>query len=98
MRDDFDAAARGPVTLCIRPHEVSFADAADDGAAGYRENGTNRLAGTVLRQTYLGDARDYLIDLGGTQLRMAAPPSVDRAVGSTVRLDVPVEACRIVPD
>jgi len=100
VHDDFDAATRGPVTLCIRPHEIGFAAErpGENGDVGYRENGTNRLAGTVLRQTYLGDARDYLIDLGGSHIRVAAPPSVERNVGSTVHLDVPVEACRIVPD
>jgi iron(III) transport system ATP-binding protein len=97
VRDDFDAATRGPVTLCIRPHAISFAEQTHEVALGYRENGTNRLAGTVLRQVYLGDARDYLIDIAGTQLRVAAPASVDRRVGSTVHLDVPVEACRVVP-
>ncbi|MEA2720810.1 MAG: iron(III) transport system ATP-binding protein [Candidatus Eremiobacteraeota bacterium] len=97
VRDDFDAATRGPVTLCIRPHAIGFAERNGDDATGYRENGMNRLAGTVLRQTYLGAARDYLIDLGGAQIRMAAPPSVDRAVGSTVHLDVAVDACRVVP-
>ena len=51
----------------------------------------------MIRQTYLGDARDYLIDLGGSQIRMAAPPGIDRTVGTTVMLDVPVDACRIVP-
>jgi iron(III) transport system ATP-binding protein len=97
VRDDFDAATRGPVTLCIRPHEIGFAERGSDDATGYRENGTNRLAGTVLRQVYLGDSRDYLIDLGGTSIRVAALPTVDRTVGSTVQLDVAVEACRIVP-
>jgi len=97
VRDDFDPAARGPVTLCIRPHAIAFAERNGDAAPGYRQDGRNRLAGRVLRQTYLGDARDYLIDLGGTQIRVAAPPEVDRAVGSSVALDVAVEACRIVP-
>jgi iron(III) transport system ATP-binding protein len=97
VRDDFDGATRGPVTLCIRPHAISFAEQTLEAAVGYRENGTNRLAGTVLRQVYLGDARDYLIDIAGTEVRVAAPPSVDRSVGSLVHLDVPVEACRIVP-
>jgi iron(III) transport system ATP-binding protein len=96
VRDDFDAAQRGPVTLCIRPHSMGFAAAGDD-AVGYQENGHNRLAGVVLRQTYLGDARDYLIDLGTTQVRVSTPPSEDRSVGSTVHLDLPVEACRVVP-
>jgi iron(III) transport system ATP-binding protein len=97
VRDDFAATDRGPVTLCIRPHAIAIADVNGDTTVGYRENGTNRIAGTVLRQTYLGDARDYLIDLGDAQIRVAAPPSIDRTVGSTIHLDVPVEACRIVP-
>jgi iron(III) transport system ATP-binding protein len=96
VRDDFDPAQRGPVTLCVRPHSVTFAAIGDD-AVGYQENGHNRLSGTVLRQVYLGDSRDYLIDLGQTQIRVSAPPSEDRSVGSTVHLDVAVEACRIVP-
>ena len=70
---------------------MSFA-APGDNALGYRENGHNRLAGTVLRQVYLGESRDYLIDLGQTQIRVSAPPSEDRSVGSTVHLDVAVEA------
>ena len=97
VRDDFDPATRGPVTLCIRPHQIGFADVGAAGDVGYRENGNNRLSGTVLREVYLGDSRDYLVDLGGTQVRIAAPPTVERAVGSTVQLDVAVEACRIVP-
>ncbi|HEY6234350.1 MAG TPA: ABC transporter ATP-binding protein, partial [Candidatus Elarobacter sp.] len=96
VRDDFDPAQRGLVTLCVRPHSVTFASIGDD-SVGYQENGHNRLSGTVLRQVYLGDSRDYLIDLGQTQIRVSAPPSVDRSVGSTVHLDIAVEACRIVP-
>jgi iron(III) transport system ATP-binding protein len=98
VRDDVDtqAAARGPVTLCVRPHELRFAVADGDNGVGYRANGHNRLAGIVARQTYLGDSRDYLIDLAGTQVRISAPPSDDRAVGSEVMLDLPVDACRIV--
>jgi iron(III) transport system ATP-binding protein len=96
VRDDFDPAQRGPVTLCVRPHSVSLAAVGDD-VVGYQENGHNRLSGTVLRQVYLGDSRDYLIDLGQTQIRVSAPPSEDRSVGSAVHLDVAVEACRIVP-
>jgi iron(III) transport system ATP-binding protein len=97
VRDDFDAATRGPVILCVRPHELSIEPANGDATTGYRENGRNRIAGVVMRQTYLGDSRDYLIDLGGTQVRVSAPPSEDHGIGSTVHLDVAVEACRIVP-
>ena len=93
VRVEHNAAAGGPVTLCVRPHEVRFAEV--DGTDA-RSEGWNRLTGRVVRQTYLGDSRDYLIDLGGAQVRVAAAPSEDRAVGSEVRLVVPVEACRVV--
>ncbi|HEV2739927.1 MAG TPA: TOBE domain-containing protein, partial [Candidatus Elarobacter sp.] len=96
VRDDFDPAQRGAVTLCVRPHSVRFAAAGDD-AVGYQENGHNRLSGTVLRQVYLGDSRDYLIDLGPTQIRGWTPPIEDRSVGSTIHLDIAIEDCRIVP-
>ncbi|MDB5073776.1 MAG: spermidine/putrescine transporter ATPase subunit, partial [Candidatus Eremiobacteraeota bacterium] len=49
VRDDFDPAQRGPVTLCVRPHSVTFAPIGDE-AVGYQENGHNRLSGKVLRQ------------------------------------------------
>jgi ABC-type Fe3+/spermidine/putrescine transport system ATPase subunit len=91
VRDDAVAAAPGPVTLCVRPHEVRLV-AADD-----REtDGRNRLTGRVVRQTYLGDARDYLIEVAGTRLRVSTLPVYDHAVGSEVALDLPIEACRVV--
>jgi iron(III) transport system ATP-binding protein len=92
VREEVHAPADGPVILCIRPHEVHFAE----GVNGERRAGWNRLTGRVLRQTYLGDSRDYLIDLGGAQVRVSAAPAEDRAVGSEVRLDVPIDACRVV--
>ena len=97
VRDDFDSSTRGPVTLCIRPHAVRFAPEGADGAPALCDDAHNRLAGRVLRQTYLGDTRDYLIALGEDQIRVAAPPHEDHSVGSMVLLDVPVEACRVVP-
>jgi iron(III) transport system ATP-binding protein len=94
VRDD-GRAVPGPVTICVRPHEVRLAPANGVDANGYHD-GWNRLTGRVVRQTYLGDARDYLIEVGATRLRVSTLPVDDHAVGSEVRLDLPVEACRVV--
>jgi iron(III) transport system ATP-binding protein len=96
VRQEGDAIAAGPVTLCVRPHEVGLAAASAGDVGGYHGNGHNVLVGRVVRQTYLGDARDYLIDVGDVQFRVQGLPSDDHAVGSDVRLDLPVDACRVV--
>ncbi len=93
VREDAVVAAPGPVTLCVRPHEVRLVAADRDDAAAV---GRNRLTGRVVRQTYLGDARDYLIEVAGTRMRVSTLPFDDHAVGSEVRLDLPIEACRVV--
>jgi iron(III) transport system ATP-binding protein len=92
VREEAHAPALGPVILCVRPHEVRFAASDANGA----RSGWNRLTGRVVRQTYLGDSRDYLIDVGGAQVRVSAAPADDHAVGSEVRLDMPIDACRVV--
>lgn len=95
--DDSNTPDGAAVTLCIRPHELRFV--APDGApVGYCGNGHNRLVGRVVRQTYLGDARDYLVDIGAAQIRVSAHPSANMAPGSEVVLDLPIDACRIVRD
>jgi len=87
--DDTGAAAGDAVSLCVRPHQVFFE--APAGAA------CNRLNGTVVRQAYLGESRDYVIELADeTRIRVQAPPSTAAEVGSTVELHLPVEACRVV--
>ncbi len=94
--DDSGARSGEAVTLCVRPHELRFVES-DGAPAGYCGNGHNRLAGRIVRQTYLGDARDYLIDLGSAQVRVSTHPSANMAPGSAVVLDVPIDGCRIVP-
>jgi hypothetical protein len=59
--------------------------------------GENVMPGKVVRQAYLGDARDYLVELDETsvQLRaLCAGPA--RAGGEAVTVVLPPEACRIV--
>jgi hypothetical protein len=66
-------------------------------ARGEVGEGPNRLRGKVLRSAYLGEARDYQVELeGGGRLRVTAPPASDLAVGTPVTVFLPVEHCRVV--
>ena len=77
--------------VCIRPHEVRLEEPTG--------TSSNRLRGTVVRQAYLGEWRDYLIELeGGERLRVQAPPSTKREVGEKVELYLPVQHCRVVAE
>ena len=77
--------------VCIRPHHVVLSP--QSGASP----GPNRVPGRVVRQTYLGETRDYLIEAaGGMQIRALTDPSIDHPIGSEVMLELPIERCRIV--
>ncbi|HTX02311.1 MAG TPA: ABC transporter ATP-binding protein [Candidatus Acidoferrales bacterium] len=77
--------------VCIRPQHVVLS------VDGQASRDTNHSAGRIVRQTYLGDVRDYLIELpGGAQLRAVTDPAIDHPVGSEVLLHLPIERCRIV--
>jgi iron(III) transport system ATP-binding protein len=59
------------------------------------DGGTNVAPATVVRQTFLGAGRDYLVDVGGGhQLRVLAPPELKLSPGSSVWLHLPPERCR----
>jgi iron(III) transport system ATP-binding protein len=78
-----------PVTICIRPHHVLLTQPAD--------GGFNELSGTVMRSVYLGEARDYLVELdGGPRLRVSAPPDSDARPGAVVAVYLPIAHCRVV--
>ncbi|TAM58537.1 ABC transporter ATP-binding protein [bacterium] len=88
--DEFPAGAR--IALCIRPHDVIV-----NGGPGSGNGSANHLSGRVLRQIYLGETRDYLIELdGGAQVRVLTSPAIDHGVGEHVELSLPIEACRVV--
>jgi ABC-type Fe3+/spermidine/putrescine transport system ATPase subunit len=74
------------VTLAIRPESVRLGAATDDGPG-------NRLDGSVVEATFLGNIVDYQIDVGGLLLRVQADRHVVQEVGSRVRLRIPVEEC-----
>jgi ABC-type Fe3+/spermidine/putrescine transport system ATPase subunit len=87
------AAAEGGsphVTLAIRPESVRLGPAATDGP-------DNRLDGSVIEATFLGNIVDYQIDVGGLLLRVQTDRHVVQEVGSRVRLSIPVEECVAMP-
>ena len=75
-------------TISIRPHQVLL-----EKPAGPAE----QLRGRVTRHAYLGETRDYLLELpGGAQLRVLAPPHLVHRVGDEIDLYLPAAACRDV--
>jgi len=61
------------------------------------ENTENVLAGTVVRQVFLGASRDYLVEVpDGTQLRVVASAAEHLEPGSSVWLYLPPDRCRVL--
>ena len=61
------------------------------------DNMENVLAGTVMRQVFLGASRDYLVEVpDGTQIRVVASAAEHIAPGSPVWLYLPPDRCRVV--
>jgi iron(III) transport system ATP-binding protein len=89
-----EPAASGETAVSVRLHEVGLsADATGAGPASGRQ--PNEAAGRVVRQSYLGSYRDYLVELAdGQQVRVTAPLEINVPVGGQVRLHFPPEHCR----
>jgi ABC-type Fe3+/spermidine/putrescine transport system ATPase subunit len=92
------AIAAGPVgataTVAIRPEAFSFVTG--PARAG---DGENRLKGTVVEATFLGNIIDYMVDVGdGLTVRVQGERRASRTVGSEAVLSVPVDDCVIMPD
>ena len=86
-----EPAAAGETSVSVRLHDIKLTP---DGAAA-PERTPNEAAGQVVRQSYLGSYRDYLVALhDGTEIRITAPLQVNVPVGGTVRLHFPPEHCR----
>ena len=78
-----------PVAVCVRPHHVLLEESG--------VHAVNQLPGRVVRAAYLGESRDYQVELrGGARLRVTAPPATAVEVGSEVTVYLPVEQCRVV--
>jgi iron(III) transport system ATP-binding protein len=80
---DSDAA------LSIRPHEIALHATDPPQATG------NVVEGKVVRNVFLGSARDYVVVVNdGTQLRISAPPELNLPPGRTVWAVLPAQRCR----
>ncbi len=89
----FNPARSGATPVSIRPGEVEML-AEPPGA----EPAVNVFPGRVLRHTFLGGQRDYLIELpGGQQIRAMTPLRIRAEVGSQVGVRLPPEHCRALP-
>jgi iron(III) transport system ATP-binding protein len=89
LRCSGDALTAGrDAAIAIRQHEITLSPARP-------ANGDNVVAATVARQVFLGDSRDYMVELAdGVQLRISAPPSESIPQGSPVWVHLPPERCR----
>ena len=56
----------------------------------------NVIKGIIVRQVFLGGTRDYMVEVGGTQLRVVAPAEQNIAQGAAVWLCLPPERCRVL--
>lgn len=79
------AGAQVPVS--IRPHDITISAA--------ETQGENIVPATVVRQVFLGDSRDYMVEAkDGTQLRVVTGSGDNIPQGSSVWLQMPGERCR----
>jgi iron(III) transport system ATP-binding protein len=80
--------AGADAAVSVRQHEVRL--------FGSKPSDTvNAVEGKVVRNVFLGSARDYLVETGdGTQLRVTAEPRESFAPGAAVWLTLPPDRCR----
>jgi iron(III) transport system ATP-binding protein len=88
--------AGAPVVVSIRPHVIALGQRA---GARTPAAGTNALAGTILRASYLGDTVDYQVALDDSDvvLRVTGPTPARARAGDLVSVTVAAEACVLLP-
>jgi ABC-type Fe3+/spermidine/putrescine transport system ATPase subunit len=80
------AGTGNPMSFCVKTHDMELLpDAA--------QSAHNVLSGVVRSQAYLGNQRDYIIDVG-QEVLVAAPPAFDVHAGSKVQVRFRAERCR----
>ena len=85
------ATATATATVAIRPEAIRIGP---DGAEGE----ANRFEGTITQATFLGNAVDYSVDIGGVCLRVQGGPQDAYATGERAWLTIPVQRCAAMPD
>ena len=86
-----DGELEGTVTLSVRPEQMQLTG---DG----RPERANTLTGTVVETTFLGEASEHVIDVGGTHLKaIAAPPRFDVHAGDPLGVTFDAEDVVVLP-
>jgi ABC-type Fe3+/spermidine/putrescine transport system ATPase subunit len=83
------------VVVSIRPQEISI-DPPDEPDARKLDN---VLDGRIVRHAYLGEARDYLVGVTGTDLTLRVVASARKVFrpSESVRLTIAAASCRMIP-
>ena len=83
--DGYVPTGRDDVVLSIRPEQIRVAN----GTAGASPApGVNRLAGKAVETTFLGDASEHVVAVGGQRLRVVrTPPLLDAPTEMAIEFD-----------
>jgi iron(III) transport system ATP-binding protein len=83
------------VTVSIRPQSIVLGPCC---GGEVPESAANQVEGRVVRNVYLGETRDYLVSINGSDavLRVSTSPKQVFKVGEVVRLGIDTGACRVV--
>jgi iron(III) transport system ATP-binding protein len=85
-----DLTPGSDAAISIRQHEARLTTAPPGAGAS-----DNMLPGTVTRNVFLGNSRDYMVELAdGTQIRAVTAPHESVPQGAKVWLHLPPERCR----
>jgi iron(III) transport system ATP-binding protein len=80
-----------PASISVRQHDIRIAQAVP--------GAENVLPATVIRHVFLGNSRDYMVELAdGTQLRAVASPEQSIPQGEKIWLELPAQKCRVLQD
>jgi ABC-type Fe3+/spermidine/putrescine transport system ATPase subunit len=77
--------------VAIRPEAFLIAD-----SSGI--HGDNRLDGTVVEATFLGNIIDYQVDIGGARIQVQGSRYAFHEIGSQIHLTVPIADCALMKD
>ena len=83
------------VAVSIRPQEISIDRAREPRGPDL----DNVLDARILRHAYLGEARDYVVGVAGSDLTLRVVTSARQVFkpNDSVRLTIPADACRVIP-
>jgi len=82
--------AGSPTALSIRQHEIAL-------SAAQPASAENVLPATVTRQVFLGNSRDYMVELAdGAQLRVVTSAEQSVPQGDKVWVTLPPQRCRVL--